>query len=236
MSLFIVFEGGDGSGKTVQSKLLYERLVEEKYNVIHTQEPGDTLFGQLLRKMLKHPELGEPVLTSESSQLLLMESPTSFPHLQDIILQTAAPRAELLFFVLARAQLVEEIIRPHLSRSNNAIVVCDRYMYSTVAYQGYGRGLDIPLIEEANKIATQGIVPDLVVFLDLSPEESLKRKSTPKSKDFFDDKELSFHQRVRAGYLALANIDPKRWMVIDGTLSKTKIKQLIWERVFTLLK
>ena len=233
--MFIVFEGGDGSGKTVQSKTLYEKLKKKKYNVLYTREPGETLFGKLLRQMLSHPDLGQPVINEELKQFVLMEPPVSDYTLSDVILQTAAPRSELLFFLLARSQLVDEVIQPFLSRSNNAIVICDRYIYSTVAYQGYGRGLNIDLIQEANKIATGGLQPDLVILLDLAPEEGLRRKQTPLSKDFFDDKEVEFHRKVRSGYLDQAESEPKRWLVIDGTLPVKKIEQLIWERFKPLL-
>jgi len=266
LSLFIVFEGGDGSGKTVQSKTLYKYIKEHikkvyensavgkrkprkpklaPESVIHTQEPGNTVLGQLLRRMLKHPHLGKPVVTSEAKepQLQFIE-----PHnldtisdiaLPDIILGTSAPRAELLFFMLARAQHVEDIIKPKLSlKTNDGIVICDRYIYSTVAYQGYGRGLDIDLINEANRIATQGIEPDIVILLDISAEEGLRRILRRKKdlKDYFDDKEISFHNKVREGYLAQAKNDPDRWLVIDATLSRKEIRQIIWGKLSDLLK
>ena len=256
MSLFIVLEGGDGSGKTVQGKALFKHLKEyfkalyEKLNatngkprkhqydtepVLYTQEPGNTLLGQLLRRMLSHPDLGQPVLKTNSFQHLLLEPKLTDHALPDVVLQNAAPRAELLFFLLARAQLIEEVIQPHLSRNPKAIVICDRYIYSTIAYQGYGRGLDIALIEEANKIATKGIKPDLVILLDIAPEEGLRRKWEPTKRDFFDDQEVSFHQRVREGYLKQAKADPKRWLVVDATLPQRKVQQIIWDKVSQLL-
>ncbi|MBT3363771.1 MAG: dTMP kinase [Chloroflexi bacterium] len=236
MSLFIVFEGGDGSGKTVQSKALSERLKKTgKYQVLHTQEPGDTLFGQLLRRVLRHPDLGQPVLKENFPQLMMLEPSLADHALPDVILQTSAPRAELLFFVLARAQIIDEVIQPHLSKNTGAIVICDRYIYSTVAYQGYGRDMDVELINQANKIATRGIQPDLVVLLDIEPEEGLKRKRADSHKDHFDDKEVSFHKRIRKGYLAQADQDPGRWLVVDATKSKKEIEQIIWDRVSGLL-
>ena len=236
MSLFIVFEGGDGSGKTVQSKTLTDHLNKlGKYRVLHTQEPGDTMLGQLLRKILKHPDLGQPVLKDNFPQLMMLEPSLTDHALPDVILQTSAPRAELLFFLLSRAQIIDEVIQPHLSRNANAIVILDRYIYSTVAYQGYGRGIDVKLIEKANEIATKGLKPDLVVLLDIPPEDGLKRKRSADSKDHFDDAELSFHDKVRQGYLAQAKNDPARWLVIDATLSKKEIEKIIWDKVSGLL-
>jgi len=236
LSLFIVFEGGDGSGKTVQSKALTDRLKQQgKYRVLHTQEPGDTMFGQLLRKILKHPDLGQPVLKDNFPQLMMLEPSLTDHALPDVILQTSAPRSELLFFLLSRAQIIDEVIQPHLSRNANAIVILDRYIYSTVAYQGYGRGMDTMLIEQANEVATKGLKPDLVVLLDISPEDGLKRKRKEDTKDHFDDKEVSFHNKVRDGYLTQAKSDPARWLVVDATLPKKEIEQLIWDRVSGLL-
>jgi dTMP kinase len=236
LSLFIVFEGGDGSGKTVQSKALSDHLNKlGKYRVLHTQEPGNTMFGKLLRKILKHPDLGQPVLKDNFPQLMMLEPSLTDHALPDVILQTSAPRSELLFFLLSRAQIIDEVIQPHLSRNTNAIVICDRYIYSTVAYQGYGRGIDVKLIEQANKIATKGLQPDLAVLLDISPEDGLKRKRKADVKDHFDDKEVSFHKKVREGYLAQAQSDPARWLVVDATLAKKNIEQLIWDKVSQLL-
>ncbi len=236
MSLFIVFEGGDGSGKTIQSKALTDHLNKlGKYRVLRTQEPGDAMLGQLLRKILKHPDLGQPVLKDNFPQLMMLEPSLTDRALPDVILQTSAPRAELLFFLLSRAQIIDEIIQPHLSLNTNAIVILDRYIYSTVAYQGYGRGLDVKLIKQTNEIATNGLQPDLIVLLDIPPEEGLKRKRKAGVKDHFDDKEVSFHIKVRDGYLAQAAVDTGRWLVIDATLSKKNIEQLIWDKVSQLL-
>lgn len=140
------------------------------------------------------------------------------------------PLTELLLFNASRAHLVSQVIRPALD--GGSIVICDRFFHSTVAYQGYGRGLDLGLIETVNNIATQGLRPDLIVLLDIAAEQGLKRKNL---RDRFEREEIAFHQRVRQGYLGMAKKDPQRWLVIDGSLRKKEIERLIWERVEQLL-
>ena len=124
--------------------------------------------------------------------------------------------AELLLFVASRAQLVTEVIQPALREGK--IVICDRFSYSTLVYQGYGRGLNLPAVEMVNSLATQNLQPDIVILLDLLPEQGLTRKRN--LKDRFELEELSFHRRVREGYFRLAAADPDRWLVIDATLPK----------------
>ena len=142
------------------------------------------------------------------------------------------PLAELFLFSAARASLVESVIRPALR--NGEIVVCDRYIYSTVAYQGYGRGLDADTIRQLNAIATGELVPDIVVLLDLSPEESFNRKlGTPL--DRIEREQHDFHQRVREGYLEMAEKDPERWLVLDSTQSRQSLSDLIWRQMERLL-
>jgi dTMP kinase len=159
--------------------------------------------------------------------------------LPDILLHGAAPRAELLAFTIARAQLVDEVILPHLKNKN--IVVCDRYADSTTAYQGYGRGLDLKLVEVANTIATRGLKPNLTVLLDIPAEEGLARKWGSDKSDKTDHFEkqiadvIDFHRRVREGYLKIAASEPERWLVIDARQSRQKIAQIVWDRVSQLL-
>ena len=142
------------------------------------------------------------------------------------------PLAELFLFSAARASLVESVIRPALQ--SGEIVVCDRYTYSTVAYQGYGRGLDADTIRQLNAIATGELVPDIVVLLDLAPEESFNRKlGTPL--DRIEREQQDFHQRVREGYIEMAKKDPERWLVLDSTQSKQELSGLIWQRVEGML-
>ena len=143
-----------------------------------------------------------------------------------------SPVAELLLFNASRAQLVAEVIRPNLE--DGKVVVCDRYMDSTAAYQGYGRGLDLQLVRVVNEAGTMGLKPDLTVLLDMPAEVSLARKGNKKH-DRFEAEDISFHQRVRNGFLKLAVDEPERWLVVDASQPKEKVAQIIWERVNRLL-
>ena len=237
MALFIVFEGGDGTGKTTQAKALYERLHqrESKYRdfVICTQEPGGTAFGELLRGILASVE-GKPLVTlNKPSQLVLVEPPIGDEALPSITLGPATPRMELLYFLLSRAQLVEEVIQPNLQRGK--IVICDRYAPSSIAYQGYGRGLDSKLIGEANSIATRGLKPNLIVLLDLEADVGIARKWGTSKLERLEKEAIAFHKKVREGYLKMAATDPDRWLVIDASLPKNKIAKIVWERLSQLL-
>jgi len=140
------------------------------------------------------------------------------------------PVAELLLFNASRVQLVNNVIRPALKEGK--VVLCDRYYHSTVAYQGYGRGLDLDMIDKVNNIATSGLEPDLIIFLDTDVEQALSRK---RNKDRFELEDIAFHQRVKKGYLEMSKADPKLWMVIDGSLSKSEIEKIIWDKVARLL-
>ena len=142
-----------------------------------------------------------------------------------------SPRTELLLFAASRAQLVAEVIRPALEQSK--VVICDRFVHSTVVYQGYGRGLDLATIEMVNDLATQNLKPDLTIFLDMPPDQGLARKRSPR--DRFESEDLSFHHRVREGYLEIAANNPDYWLVIDASLSKKEITEIIWEKVSRLL-
>jgi len=143
-----------------------------------------------------------------------------------------SPLTELLLFNASRAQLVGEVIRPNLEKGK--FVICDRYADSTTAYQSYGRGLDLEMVEAINNTATQGLKPDLTVLLNIPVEEGLARKRV-KKQDRFEQEDITFHQRVREGYLKLAANDPQHWLVIDATQSKEKIEEIIWRRVSQLL-
>jgi len=140
------------------------------------------------------------------------------------------PVAELLLFNASRVQLVNNVIRPALKEGK--VVLCDRYYHSTVAYQGYGRGLDLDMIDKVNNIATSGLEPDLIILLDTDVEQALSRK---RNKDRFELEDIAFHQRVKKGYLEMSKADPKLWMVIDGSLSKSDIEKIIWDKVARLL-
>jgi dTMP kinase len=140
------------------------------------------------------------------------------------------PVAELLLFNASRVQLVNNVIRPALKAGK--VVLCDRYYHSTIAYQGYGRGLDLDLINTINNIATSGLEPTLVIFLDTDVKQALSRK---RNKDRFEQEDIAFHRRVKRGYLEMCKADPKLWMVIDGSLSKSEIEKIIWDKVVGLL-
>ena len=204
MSLFITFEGGEGSGKSTQARALHQRLSGKGIAALLTHEPGGTSLGREVRRWLKGERNNE---TGDVD-----------------------PLAELLLFNASRAELVSNVIQPALK--SGITVICDRFYHSTIAYQGYGRGLSIDLIEAVNNIATGGLKPDLTVFLDLTIEHGLSRK---KPRDRFEREEPDFHKRVRQGYLMIVKKDPERWLVIDGSLPKKEIESLILERIGQLL-
>ena len=143
-----------------------------------------------------------------------------------------SPLSELMLFNASRSQLVRDIIQPALNAGKT--VLCDRFTDSTMAYQSYGRGLDLAIVKEANEIATQGLKPDLTFLLDVPPEIGLSRKKAGVN-DRFEQENVAFHQRVREGFLKLAAEEPQRWTVIDATLSRDQIADLIWNKVEGLI-
>jgi len=142
-----------------------------------------------------------------------------------------SPQAELFLFATSRVQLLAELIRPALEETK--VVICDRFTDSTLVYQGYGRGLDLTTVETINNMATENLKPDLTILLDMSSEQGLARKQS--LKDRFELEDLSFHHRVREGYLKLAAAEPHRWLLIDASLPEKKIAEIIWDRVSKLL-
>jgi len=146
--------------------------------------------------------------------------------------QGITPLAELFLFSAARAALVETVISPALA--DGTTVICDRYIYSTVAYQGNGRGLDSDTIAELNEDATMGVLPDLVVLLDLPPDHGFGRKSDNEL-DRIESENDDFHLRVRRGYLAQAREDPDRWLVLDASASLLNLSDSVWNRVSDML-
>jgi dTMP kinase len=193
---FIVFEGGEGSGKTTQARALSNRLRRLGFHIVLTHEPGGTLLGNKLRRWVKW---GKGVTT----------------------------QTELFLFLSCRSQLLTKVIRPALEKGH--IVICDRYDASTFAYQGYGRGMALDFLKMVNSFVTDGLSPDLVVLLDISAEEGLKRKKM--KLDVFEREDFLFHQKVRDGYLKMAAADPEHWMVVDASIPQEKIREIIWERV-----
>ena len=197
MSLFITLEGPDGSGKTTQFKLLSEALLAEGCNVLTLREPGGTPIGDQIREVV------HALRNHEMSA-----------------------RAECLLYGAARAQLVEQMIKPQLARGG--IVLCDRYADSTLAYQGYGRGLDQAEVRQIIAFATQNLKPDLTFYLDIDVAEGINRRRRGGGEwNRMDDQTLEFHRRVRDGYLEMIAAEPQRWITIDGTHSVEEIQSQI---------
>ena len=146
--------------------------------------------------------------------------------MRGLLHEKLTPWAELFAFLVARAQLVEEVIRPALARGET--VICDRFAPSTFAYQVHARGLDEASVRTANSIATGGLEPDVVVYLDIDPEVGLRRKLGETEAIRTGLEGLAFHRKVREGYLAQAAADPARWLVIDATLSPDEVVERVW--------
>lgn len=146
---------------------------------------------------------------------------------------TISPLSELFLFAACRGQLIHDVIDPALH--SGKVVVCDRFSDSTVVYQGLARGLDLPLIDSVNFIATGGLKPDVTILLDILPEDGLQRKGKIQ-RDRFDSEEISFHRKIREGYLNLAAREPARWLVLQAGLPASKLSQLTWEHIRPLIK
>ena len=210
MSFFVTFEGPEGSGKSTQAPLLARRLSELGHHVLLTREPGGTPIGDQIREVLHS-------LKNTSMQ----------------------PKTEMFLLAASRAQLVAEVIRPHLAAGG--IVVCDRYADSTLAYQGYGHQLDLPGVREVVALATGGLQPDLTLLLDFDVEEGLRRRQAGSGEwNRLDAYELDFHLRVRAGYHALAQAEPARWVRIDASQPpeavQAEVERVVLERLENLPK
>ncbi len=201
--MFITFEGGEGCGKSVQARALYNSLSRMAIPALLTHEPGGTPLGQKITYWVKWAQ-----------------------HIQ------LSPQTELLLFNASRSELVSKVIQPALKKG--IVVICDRYADSTIAYQSYGRGIDLQTVKTINEAATCGLAPDLTLLLDISPEEGLARKQDRKN-DRFEMENITFHRRVRQGYLKLAASEPNRWLVIDASQSKEKVRDIIWQRVSRVL-
>jgi len=183
--MFITFEGSEGSGKTSQIESLGGFLCQSGYDVLTTREPGGTGIGEQIRAVLS--------------------------NLENTAMQ---PRTEILLFQASRAQLVEEVIQPHLRKGG--VVLCDRYADSTLAYQGYGYQLELEPLRALISFATGGLKPDLTLFLDVEVEEGLRRRSRGGELNRLDTYELDFYKRVRQGYMQLISEEPHRWVIIDA--------------------
>jgi dTMP kinase len=201
---FVSLEGPEGAGKTTQVKLLSKQL--EVLGVAHivTRDPGGTPLGKQIRRIL----LGTD--------------------------NAVTPAAELLLYQADRAQHVEDVIIPALSKGY--LVICDRYIDSTIAYQGYGRGIDLELINQLNQIATKGLLPELTILFDIGSSEGLARLH-PQGHDRLEREALEFHLKVRQGYLDLARRDPQRWRILDASrplsLVQDELRKIIHDRFAT---
>ena len=197
MSLFIVFEGLDGSGKSTQQQLLNDKLQSDKISNISFREPGSTVIGDQIVKIL------------QSDQKL-------------------SPLSELLLFYVSRSAIIEEKIKPALA--NYDVVICDRYFYSSIAYQGYGRGMNIGFINQINDEVVKNIIPDLIFYMDISWEEKKKRKGI-NINDRFEKEDRVFHNKVRSGYKSMAKKDSDKWKIIDAEENVENISSFIYETV-----
>lgn len=198
---FVVFEGGDGVGKSTQVELLVGRLEDAGREVVRTLEPGGTRLGAVLRGLLLHGDGGE-----------------------------VGPRTEALLYAADKAEHLHQVVLPALERG--AVVVCDRYVDSMVAYQGAGRVLDGDEVERVARWATGDLRPDLTVLLDLDPEAGLGTLTDP---DRLESAGLDFHRRARTAFLALAGRDPGRYLVLPARRSRDELAEAVGVRVEELL-
>lgn len=200
---FITFEGPEGCGKSTQARLLVDRLASEGVEVIYTREPGGTATGEAIRNILQH----------------------------DAVDELLDPRGELLLFSASRAQLVHTLILPALEEGK--WVICDRFIDSTMAYQGYGRGMDLKELAQINTFAISGRKPDMTFLLDLPVADAFDRlekrfAERNETADRFEREERAFHHRIRDGYLALAAQEPQRFHVMNAARSVDEIRTDIW--------
>lgn len=184
--MFITLEGPEGSGKTSHIPYLVEYLREKGHTVFPTREPGGTTISEQIRDIL-----------------------------HDLKNAEMHPRTETLLYQAARAQIVEQVIKPRLAVGE--IVISDRYYDSTIAYQGYGHQQELEQVRGLVKYATGGLTPDLTILLDLDIEVGLKRKIQNEMEwNRMDAYTVEFHQRVRRGYLELVKQEPQRWIVVNS--------------------
>ena len=192
---FIVVEGVNGAGKSTIMGAIEAHLKNKDLAVRTTFEPGDTVLGKELRKLLLNS-----------------------PHIPRNV------TAELLLFGADRGEHVDSVIKPALA--DGQVVLCDRYLYSMIAFQGYGRGLDLSLINQVNALAIRGTLPDLVILLDIDAEEGLRRtrSRSAQSEDVFELETVEFHRRIRQGFLSLAESRPEPFFVIDAHQPLEQVK------------
>jgi len=192
--MFITLEGPEGSGKTSHIQPLADWLSAQGRKVFATREPGGTAIGEQVREII-----------------------------HDMKHTEMHPRTETLLYQAARAQIVEQVIRPKLAAGN--IVICDRYIDSTMAYQGYGHRQDLDEIRALIKYATAGLTPDLTILLDLDVETGLKRKTQNGEWNRLDAYDMDFHKRVRDGYLEMIKREPGRWSRVDAAQAWESVQE-----------
>ena len=205
-SLFVTFEGIEGCGKSTQIERLAKRLAKAGREVATLREPGGTPIGEAIREVVKHPPGGAPI----------------------------SPDAELLLMNASRAQLVQEAIRPALA--NGAVVLCDRFYDSSLAYQGHGRGLDLAKVQQAIDLAVGDTKPNLTLLLDIPLSVSQARvsdrhQSTGEIQDQFDESGAKFFERVLDGFHTLAKAEPERFRIINGDQSIDTVTEEIWDSI-----
>jgi dTMP kinase len=207
--LFITFEGPEGSGKSTQLRILAARLRAEGRTILETVEPGGTAIGMQIRRVL---------LDAKNQEL--------------------RPTTELLLMFAARAQNVDELILPALSRGE--IVLCDRFTDSSLVYQGAARGLGSEVVYEVDRIACRGLVPDLTIVIDIDTELGLERahgrnRKTQDVETRLDEQAIDFHRKVRDAYLHLAADEPGRVKLVDGSRSEEIVHKDVWDAVLAVL-
>ena len=201
--VLISFEGSEGSGKSTQIAHLAEHLQQVGRAVVSTREPGGTEIGEQVRNIIVHNSRGDEMCAE----------------------------TELLLFAASRAQLVREIIAPHLLKG--VIVLCDRYIDSSTVYQGVARNLSRDPVQQINQFAVGNVLPDLTIVLDVPTRVSLSRINQRASDlpNRMERENINFYKKVRDGYLVLARSLPRRFFVVDGTLPEDKVRRLIWAEV-----
>ncbi|MGE0268018.1 MAG: dTMP kinase [Candidatus Omnitrophota bacterium] len=200
--LFITFEGSEGSGKSTQMELIGQYLKDKKKSVLFVREPGGVSISEKIRGILL--DAGNKAM---------------------------APSCEMLLYMAARAQLVEEVIAPALNKGK--VVICDRFLDSTVVYQGYGHQMDVAFIKKVGAFATQGIKPDLTFIFDIEAKKGLAR--IKRAKDRIEQRAMAYHTRVREGYLDIAKKEPKRIKIINSDQSIEDIQQQVRQQIDRIL-